>query len=408
MGVIAEGPVALLGAQGLAIHVKAGPGAGPLWLCGTGRGVVIVGVGMGVGVAVVVGGGKHVRGDGVGLDGGSEAAVAEVFNDALAALVEVLGGVEVEHVVGGDGDGVIGAEVLKVLVEGDVVCEGAVDADGGLVGPAARDVADGVAAAPEHEQGHAVALDGLDAARMAPVAEVEAAEPVAGQGVCAALQHNRPRPVPLHDVRNDRLEDGVVAGVVDAVAQGHVDRVVLAGAAANVADVPGAGEELAVLVEGDGHDAVGGVEGLLHAVPVVHVNVNVQHAPVVLEQLQDAQHNVVHVAEAGRLPALRVVQPARPVDGNVRLPVVELDGAGNGAPCGDLAELVQPAVHGAVLANVELLRELVVGLAHAVRRHAPQKVHVVVRVEARHVLCAGPWRSLQAQRQLVRVWARRT
>jgi len=34
-------------------------------------------------------------------------------------------------------------------------------------------------------------------------------------------------------------------------------------------------------VEGGGHDAVGGVEGLFHAVPVVNVNVNVQHALVV-------------------------------------------------------------------------------------------------------------------------------
>lgn len=37
-------------------------------------------------------------------------------------------------------------------------------------------------------------------------------------------------------------------------------------------------EEVPILVEGDGHDSVGGVEGLLHAVAVVDVDVHVQHA----------------------------------------------------------------------------------------------------------------------------------
>ena len=40
-------------------------------------------------------------------------------------------------------------------------------------------------------------------------------------------------------------------------------------------------EEVPELVEGGGHHAVGRVESLLHAVAVVHVNVDVQHALVV-------------------------------------------------------------------------------------------------------------------------------
>lgn len=45
--------------------------------------------------------------------------------------------------------------------------------------------------------------------------------------------------------------------------------------------VSGAGEVLPVLVKGDGHDSVCGVEGLLHAVAVVNVDVDVQHPLVV-------------------------------------------------------------------------------------------------------------------------------
>ena len=43
-------------------------------------------------------------------------------------------------------------------------------------------------------------------------------------------------------------------------------------------NVAGAGEEVAEFVEGDGHDAVGRVEGFFHAVAVMDVDVDVQHA----------------------------------------------------------------------------------------------------------------------------------
>ena len=74
-----------------------------------------------------------------------------------------------------------------------------------------------------------------------------------------------------------------------------------------------------------------------------------------LEQLQNAQHDVVHVAEAGRLALLGVVQAACPVDGDVRLPVVQPRCPVNGPPAVRLAEVVQPVKHGAVcvLADVD-------------------------------------------------------
>jgi hypothetical protein len=49
------------------------------------------------------------------------------------------------------------------------------------------------------------------------------------------------------------------------------------------------------------HLPVGQVEGLLNAIAVVDVDVDVQHTRVVLEELQDGQDEIVHVAEAGRL-----------------------------------------------------------------------------------------------------------
>lgn len=54
-------------------------------------------------------------------------------------------------------------------------------------------------------------------------------------------------------------------------------------------------------MEGHGHDAVRQVEGFLHAVAMVNVDIDVENPRVVLEQLQDADDDVVDVAEARRL-----------------------------------------------------------------------------------------------------------
>ena len=75
------------------------------------------------------------------------------------------------------------------------------------------------------------------------------------------------------------------------------------------------------------HDAVGEVERLLHAVPVVDVDVYVQHPVVQLQELQDGEHNVVDVAEAGSFGALRVVHAAGPVERELGVAVDEVDRA---------------------------------------------------------------------------------
>jgi hypothetical protein len=129
-------------------------------------------------------------------------------------------------------------------------------------------------------------------------------------------------------------------------------------------DVTSAGKVFAKLVEGERHDTICAVKGLLDAVAVVNVDINVQHALVssvkgggeygsqggggaafwglsgetepgtenvvehALEQLKDGQDNVVDVAKAGRLALLGVVQATGPVDADVGLPTVELGSAG--------------------------------------------------------------------------------
>ena len=100
------------------------------------------------------------------------------------------------------------------------------------MGPGAGDVARGVAAAAEDEEGDA-ALDGValgegDAGAVAVDVEVETAEPVVAEGVGAALEDDGGRVVVLDRVADDVLEEVGVGVVVDAVVERDVDGVVVA------------------------------------------------------------------------------------------------------------------------------------------------------------------------------------
>ena len=76
-------------------------------------------------------------------------------------------------------------------------------------------------------------------------------------------------------------KDVLVRLVVDAIMKRHVDGVPFATAMAPVRELARAGEKVAKLVERARHDAVGRVEGLLDAVAVVDVNVDVEHSRVI-------------------------------------------------------------------------------------------------------------------------------
>jgi hypothetical protein len=134
---------------------------------------------------------------------------------------------------------------------------------------------------------------------MAIHAQVEATQPVTRETVTSALQHNGFWTIVGHDGLDNRLEDISVCIVRYAVAQGEVDRVILAAAHTNVAKFASTGKVLAVLVERYGHDAIGCVKGLLDTIAVVHINIDVQNALLVPQKLDNAEDDVCRVSKIG-------------------------------------------------------------------------------------------------------------
>lgn len=57
-----------------------------------------------------------------------------------------------------------------------------------------------------------------------------------------------------------------------------------------------------------------------------------------LEQLKNAEDDIIDITEAGGLGLLGVVEAAGPVEGDIGVLAVELDGGADGAAGGGLAE----------------------------------------------------------------------
>mmetsp|Transcript_20578 Transcript_20578/g.48498 ORF Transcript_20578/g.48498 Transcript_20578/m.48498 type:complete len:426 (-) Transcript_20578:122-1399(-) len=309
--------------------------------------------------------------------------LGQYLQKLVLRLVEVLRRVQVLHVAHREVQTVIGSEVLEVIVERELVLHLLSRQHGGLVRPAPGDVPERVSASAQHQHRHVEASNVLDAVRVTLHGEVEAPEPIARQRVRPALQHDGARREHLHDLPDDGTEDALVGLVVHPVVQREVDGVVLPVRVTDVVDVPGAREVLPELVKGARHDAVRRVEGLLDAVSVVDVDVDVQDPLVLLEELQYRQDAVVDVAEPGGLRLLGVVQPPGPVDDDVDRVVVETRRTADRPRGVQLAELEEAVEDRAVLPDVEPL-ELTDVILHVVGRDDLQEVDVIVGVKARH------------------------
>jgi len=116
--------------------------------------------------------------------------------------------------------------------------------------------------------------------------------------VGAALEDDGGGAIVSDAVPEDGFEEAEVGSIVNAVLEGHIEGIVLALLSPDLSDIASPREEsIAVLVEGDGHDPVSEEERILHSIPVVHINVNVQHSRVISQQLDDRQHNVIDVTK---------------------------------------------------------------------------------------------------------------
>ena len=140
---------------------------------------------------------------------------------------------------------------------------------------------------------------------------------------------------------------------------------------------------------------------------MVDVDINVQHALMILEQLKNAQDNVIDVAETLCLGLLRVVKTASPVHTNVRLIAIDFHSRVQRASRAHAHEIVQTIKLGAIPTQHSHREPLALSLKLLLRerRNRSEELHVLPRMEALHLLGRGSVRtehlhlSVQAERK---------
>ena len=267
-------------------------------------------------------GGNVVLGSRVEGDRGSQFCLLQVLADGLDDVVNIVLGVEILLLVDFEVDlaALLGIVVVENILLGNVVANLGAQHQPRLVGPAPRHVLNRVTASSQQHHRQPEALHEGQQLGMALDGQIEMAQFVLGEGVSSALDDQHIWDIGVHDFLHDLTEELDVGHIGHARLEGDVDCVVFAMVLADGIEGAGSREEvLVVFVEADGHDAVGVVESLLYPVPVVNVNVQVQHPRVHLQQLQNAQNYVVDVAETTRLCFFAVVETSRPVYHNVAL-----------------------------------------------------------------------------------------
>lgn len=95
--------------------------------------------------------------------------------------------------------------------------------------------------------------------------------------------------------------------IVEPVQQWHINGVAFSFTLTHVLQIARAREEVTIPVEADGHHAVRHVEGLLDAIAMMNVDVDVEHALVILQQLENGKDDVVSVTKSFSLLLFRMV-----------------------------------------------------------------------------------------------------
>lgn len=108
------------------------------------------------------------------------------------------------------------------------------------------------------------------------------------------------------------------------------------------------------------------------------------------EELENTKNNIIDITKARGLRLLGMMQPTGPIDGNISILAVKLDGGADRSAGGGLAEAKKAVENGAVLADVETLEMAGVGVVvEGFGCDGSKEIDVVVGVESSDVVGGG-------------------
>mmetsp|Transcript_33681 Transcript_33681/g.41280 ORF Transcript_33681/g.41280 Transcript_33681/m.41280 type:complete len:221 (+) Transcript_33681:474-1136(+) len=216
----------------------------------------------------------------------------------------------------------IGSIILKIIIIRNLIRNISIQQHTRLVRPTPRHVPYSIPPSTQHERRDPEALHELDAFRVTAQTEVETTETIAGETVRAALQDYRARLVDFHYFCGYWFEEFFVHCICYSRSEGGVYGEAGAFFGSRVFYVPCTRKKVPKLMQTKSHHAIGTIKSLLDAIPVMNVNINIQHPRMNLQQLQNRQHDIINITKPARLALLRVMQPTAPINRNIRIPVI--------------------------------------------------------------------------------------
>ena len=129
--------------------------------------------------------------------------------------------------------------------------------------------------------------------------EIEMAKLIARQRISAALDHHHIGNIKRANPAHNLLEELEVGDIVHALFERNVGSVKFAHSLSHLVEGSCSREEvLFELMEADCEDSIGMEESLLNSIAMMHVDIQVEHPGIDLQQLQDTEHDIVNVAES--------------------------------------------------------------------------------------------------------------
>mmetsp|Transcript_5431 Transcript_5431/g.7907 ORF Transcript_5431/g.7907 Transcript_5431/m.7907 type:complete len:239 (+) Transcript_5431:439-1155(+) len=228
--------------------------------------------------------------------------------------------------------------VFKVIIVWYFVRNFLLQKYGRLVCPASRHVAYGVSPTTQYQCWHVKGFHVFDAFGMSLQTEVETTQSISRETICPALQNDRSRSVYGHNFIKDRFEYSFVGIICHTPGEGCIYAKSRALSSPHILDMSRTRKEVTVLVKREGHDSICAVECLFDTIAVMNVNIDIEHACVNLEKFEYGEHDIIDVTKAGSFGFFGMMKSPRPIDGNVRLIVVEFDGSIDGCTAVELRE----------------------------------------------------------------------
>mmetsp|Transcript_20115 Transcript_20115/g.43677 ORF Transcript_20115/g.43677 Transcript_20115/m.43677 type:complete len:263 (-) Transcript_20115:415-1203(-) len=247
--------------------------------------------------------------------------------------------------------------ILIVIIVGNFIWQFRVQQYRGLIRPTPCHIANSVPPSPQHQRRHIKGLGIPHTLGMTLQTQIKAPQSIPRQRIGPALQHDRTGTEHLHNLIHDGFEYLFVRGIRHARREGSIDGKPRPFLGTRILDMARAWEEVSVLVQTERHDAVGAVKCLLDAITVMHVNVNIKHSCMNLEQFQYSQYDIINVTKSRCLAFLRVMQPSTPINGHVAISPVQFNGTIERCSRVQLREFVQPIKHWTIgiFPHIELL-----------------------------------------------------